>query len=93
MITDTTTNPHDDEFVIRFHAEWCGPCKSFAPVYEAASAETTIPFYEVDVDAAPELAGQYNVRSIPAAFYVVRGEGIRKLDVVANPQLFNKQLG
>lgn len=93
MITDTTTNPHDDEFVIRFHAEWCGPCKSFEPVYKQASEETTIPFYDVDVDKAFELAGQYGVQSIPAVFYSKRGEGVRKLMPVANPQLFNKQLG
>lgn len=93
MVIDTVENPRDDEFVIRFHAEWCGPCKSFEPVYRAASEETTIPFYDVNVEEAPELAGQYKVRSIPAVFYRRIGDGTIPLQVKSSADEFNKQLG
>ena len=52
--------------VIDFWASWCGPCKSFAPVFEAASEQhQDIVFGKVNADDAQELAGAFNIRSIP----------------------------
>lgn len=62
-------------------------------MYEQASDETTIPFYDVNVEEAPELAGQYKVRSIPAVFHSKRGEGVLPLEVKASSSEFNQQLG
>lgn len=49
-----------------FWAEWCGPCRSFAPVYEAAAeANPDIAFGKIDTEAQQELASTFQIRSIP----------------------------
>lgn len=53
--------------IIDFNATWCGPCKQFAPIFEAAAEKygDKIEFKSVDVDEDPDLANQYKVESIP----------------------------
>ena len=52
--------------LIDFWADWCGPCKMFAPVYEASSeTHADITFGKVDTEAEQDLAAQFGIRSIP----------------------------
>jgi len=52
--------------LIDFWADWCGPCKMFAPVYEDSSeTHSDITFGKVDTEAEQELAAQFGIRSIP----------------------------
>ncbi len=57
----------DNEIVlVDFWADWCGPCKRFAPVYEKASEEhTDIVFGKVDTEAEQELAANFQITAIP----------------------------
>ena len=57
---------HNEMVIIDFWASWCGPCKSFAPVFEAASEQhPDIVFGKVNADDEQELAAAFSIRSIP----------------------------
>jgi thioredoxin len=56
---------------IDFWAPWCGPCRSFAPVFEAASEKyPEVVFAKVNTEEEPELAGSFDIRSIPTLMIV-----------------------
>lgn len=62
--------------LVDFSATWCGPCRMLAPVVEAVSEKLNgkVDFYNVDVDDAPELAGEYRVNSVPCLVLMKNGQ-------------------
>lgn len=71
---DPTIRDHDI-VLLDFWAAWCGPCRSFAPVFEQAAADhPDLLFGKVDTEAQPELAAGFAISSIPTL--MVFREGI-----------------
>ncbi len=62
--------------IIDFYADWCGPCKTVAPILEELSDEYEgkINIYKVDTEAEQELAAAFGIRSIPSMLFCPKDE-------------------
>ena len=77
QVLDYVSNPSSIKFmgsrpaVVDFYANWCGPCKMLAPIFEKLSNEYAgkVDFYKIDVDQEGALTADFNVQSIPSLFF------------------------
>jgi thioredoxin len=62
--------------LIDFYADWCGPCKTIAPILEQLSEEygDKINIYKIDTEAEQELSAAFGIRSIPSMLFCPMGE-------------------
>jgi len=79
--------------LVDFWAEWCGPCKMIAPIVDEISEELSgkLKVAKVNVDDAQDLAGRYQVMSIPTLMIFKGGEPVEQIvGAVSKDQLLEK---
>jgi len=61
----------DKPAIIDFYADWCGPCKTIAPILEELDTEyESIDFYKVNTETENELAATFGIQSIPSILFI-----------------------
>jgi thioredoxin len=78
FVWDYKSNPNEWKFkgdqpcIIDFYADWCRPCKMVAPIMDELSVEYKgkVRIYKVNTDEQRELAGLFNISSIPAVMFI-----------------------
>jgi thioredoxin 1 len=71
--------------VVKFFADWCGPCRVYTPIMENVSKNIdSVSFYSVNTDERPDLAAKFNVNGIPATFIMKDGKIVENFTGIRN---------
>ncbi|WP_456480122.1 thioredoxin [Nautilia sp.] len=90
---DTVKN--NNVVVVDFWAPWCGPCRMIAPIIEELAEEYKekgVVVGKVNTDEAPEIAGQFGIRSIPTVIFFKNGEAVDAMIGAAPKQMYVEKI-
>ena len=77
--------------VVDFYADWCGPCKSMIPIYDACCADyPSVAFCKVNVDDHKKLAIQNRVLGIPCFMFFKNGTMVKRIDGAVDETAFRE---
>lgn len=84
----------EEACVVKFTAEWCGPCKRIAPFYEEMATKhcDEVKFLEIDIDGADQITNHENVQSIPLFLFYKDGKKQTELRG-GNPTFLGNNIG
>lgn len=80
----------EQAILIDFHATWCGPCKSLAPILKEVASEIDdkARVIKIDIDKNPKLANQLQVKGVPTLILYKKGEQLwRQSGLMSKHQL------
>jgi putative thioredoxin len=72
--TEVLAKSHEKPVLLDFFAQWCGPCQMLKPILERLTQEYDFVLAKVDIDANPDLAGEYGVEGVPDVKIVQNGQ-------------------
>lgn len=90
---ETEVMQSSDVVMVDFWAVWCGPCQMVAPIVEELAKEYAgkLKVMKLNTDEAPEVAGRYQIMSIPTILFFKNGQPVEKI-VGARPKPQFKQI-
>ena len=92
--TKQTTIMSSKPMVIDFFATWCGPCKQLSPILDKIEEnhKGEVIFKRIDVDQEPELAQEFNVRSIPMLMFITPKGEYQTIVGLQEPQVIEAKI-
>ena len=76
---ESTVQNSESYWVVDFWAEWCGPCKKLAPIFEEVSKEMDdVRFGKVDMEEEQSIGTQFGVRALPTLLIIKDGEELAR---------------
>ena len=78
--------------LVYFFADWCGPCKAFAPIVEkvAGKLNPKVLFGKIDIEQAQDIASKYSIVSVPTLLVFKNGKPIDQFGYLTEEQLEQK---